>query len=62
MLFGEASIASLPLLNMLPSAAAMPDAMLSIGSDLRWLRNAARNPLQAQSHCLCSAESLLGPD
>lgn len=63
MLFGEASLASLPLLNLLlPSAAVMPDAMLSIGSDMRWLRNAARSPLAAQSHCLCSAESLFGPD
>ena len=63
MLFGEASLASLPLLNLLlPSAAVMPDAMLSIGSDMRWLRSAARSPLAAQSHCLCSAESLFGPD
>ena len=63
MLFGEASLASLPLLSLLsPGAAVVPDAVQSIGSDLRWLRNAARSPLAAQSHCLCSAESLFGPD
>ena len=63
MLFGEASLSSLPLLNLLlPGAAVVPDAMQSIGSDMRWLRDAAKNPLAVQSHCLCSAENLLGPD
>jgi protease-4 len=63
MLFGEASLSSLPLLNLLlPGAAVVPDAMQSIGSDMRWLRDAAQNPLAVQSHCLCSAENLLGPD
>jgi protease-4 len=63
MLFGEVALSSLPLLNLLaPGAAVVPDAVLSIGSDLHWLRHAARHPLAAQTHCLCSADSLLGPD
>jgi len=63
MLFGEASLSSLPLLGLLqPYAGVVPEAMRSIGSDMRWLRNAARNPLAVQSHCLCSAEGPLGPD
>ena len=62
-LFGEASLSSLPLLDrLLPEAAVLHDLAQSIGPDARWLRNAARNPLAAQSHCLCSAESLLGTD
>ena len=62
-LFGEASLSSAALLGLLrPEAALMPDAMQSVGSDLRWLRDAARNPLAVQAHCLCAAESLLGPD
>ena len=63
MLFGEAALSSLPLLSLLaPGAAVVPDAVQSIGSDLHWLRHAARHPLAAQTHCLCSADSLLGPD
>jgi protease-4 len=63
MLFGEVALSSLPLLNLLaPGAAVVPDAVLSIGSDLHWLRHAARHPLAVQTHCLCSADSLLGPD
>ena len=63
MLFGEAALSSLPLLSLLaPGAAVVPDAVQSIGSDLHWLRHAARHPLAAQTHCLCSADSLLGSD
>ena len=62
-LFGEASLSSLPMLDrLLPEAAVLPGAVQSMASDMRWLRSAARNPLAAQSHCLCSAESLLGTD
>jgi len=62
-LFGEASLPSLPMLDrLLPEAAVLPGAVQSMASDMRWLRSAARNPLAAQSHCLCSAESLLGTD
>jgi protease-4 len=63
MLFGEASLSSLPLLELLlPGVSIVPDAVQSIGSDMRWLREAARKPLDVQSHCLCSADSLLGAD
>jgi protease-4 len=62
MLFGEASLPALPLLGLLPDAGPLAEAMQSIGADIRWLREAARDPLAAQSHCLCSAERLLGPD
>lgn len=63
LLFGEASVSLPPLLSLLlPDAGIVPDAVQSIGADMRWLRNAARDPLAAQSHCLCSADSLLGPD
>ena len=62
-LFGEASLSSLPLLDrLLPEAAVLHDLAQSIGPDAHWLRSAARNPLAAQSHCLCSADSLLGTD
>lgn len=62
-LFGEASISSLPLLGMLlREEGAAADALRSIGSEMRWLRNAARHPLASQSHCLCSAEDLFGAD
>jgi len=62
-LFGEASLSSLPMLDrLLPEAAVLPGAVQSMASDMRWLRSAARNPLAAQSHCLCSAENLLGTD
>jgi protease-4 len=62
-LFGEASLSSLPMLDrLLPEAGLLPAAVQSMGSDLRWLSSAARNPLVAQSHCLCSAESPLGTD
>jgi protease-4 len=61
-LFGEASLASPSLLGLLPRAGVVAETMQSVGDDLRWLREAARHPLVAQSHCLCSAESLLGPD
>jgi protease-4 len=63
LLFGEASLPSLPLLGLLrPDDVVGSDALRSIGSDLHWLRSAARNPLAAQSHCLCSADGLLGTD
>jgi hypothetical protein len=57
------SLSSLPLFaSLLPVSGVLPEAAQSIGADMRWLRNAARDPLALQSHCLCSAESLLGPD
>lgn len=63
MLLGEASAAALPLFEGLRrDAVVVPDAVQSIGREMRWLRNAARDPLAAQSHCLCSADGLLGPD
>ena len=63
LLFGEASLAPLPWLSsLLHVAAATPDAVQSIGVDMRWLHNAARTPLTPQSHCLCSPDRLLGPD
>jgi protease-4 len=63
MLLGEVSLVSLPMLDLLQAGAGVaPDAAQAIGSDLRWLRNAARSPLAPQSHCLCSAESLWGTD
>lgn len=63
MLLGEVSLSSLPLFaSLLPASAVVPEAAQSIGADMRWLRNAARDPLTLQSHCLCSAENLLGAD
>jgi len=63
MLLGEVSLSSLPLFaSLLPVSGVLTEAAQSIGADMRWLRNAARDPLALQSHCLCSAESLLGPD
>jgi len=63
MLLGEVSLSSLPLFaSLLPVSGVLPEAAQSIGADMRWLRNAARDPLALQSHCLCSAENLLGPD
>ena len=63
MLLGEASLSALPLLGPLaPAAGVVPDALQSLGADLRWLRSAAADPLAAHSHCLCSADALLGPD
>ena len=63
MLFGEVSLPSLALLGLLPPDDVFGvEALRSIGSDMRWLRSAARNPLAAQLHCLCSADSLLGAD
>ena len=63
MLLGEASLASLPgISSLLPGAVFLPEAMRSVGADLRWLHNAARDPLRLQAHCLCSAETLLGSD
>jgi protease-4 len=62
-LFGEASLAALPWLSsLLRFAGTTPDAVQSIGVDMRWLRNASRTPLAPQSHCLCSPDSLLGQD
>ncbi len=62
-LLGEASLAPLPWLSsLLQFAGATPEAVRSIGIDMRWLRNAAQTPLKPQSHCLCSPDSLLGPD
>jgi protease-4 len=63
MLLGEVSLSSLPLFaSLLPVSGVLPEAGQSIGADMRWLRNAARDPLALQSHCLCLAERLLGPD
>jgi len=63
MIFGESALISSPALRgLFPAADVMPEALESIGADLRWLRTAARDPLALQSHCLCSAEGLLGPD
>jgi protease-4 len=63
MLFGEASMASMPLLGaLLNGNGVLPEAMQAIAADVRWLRNAARDPLALQSHCLCSAERLFGTD
>jgi protease-4 len=63
MLFGSAPSSSLPLLDrLLPQAAGLPEAARALGADLDWLRSATRDPLAAQSHCLCSADALLGPD
>lgn len=63
MLLGEASLGSLPLLGrLLADLRGVPDAIQSIGADVRWLKDAARTPLSAQSHCLCSAESPFGAD
>jgi len=62
-LFGEASLAPLPWLSsLLQFGGATPDAVRSIGIDMRWLRNAVQTPLTPQSHCLCSPDTLLGPD
>ena len=63
MLLGEVSLSSLPqFASLLPVSGVLPEAAQSIGADMRWLRNAARDPLALQAHCLCSAERLLGPD
>lgn len=63
-LFGHVDAAKrLPLLRwLLPEAGSLPAAALSVGDDLRWLRNVAADPLAVQTHCLCSAERLFGAD
>jgi protease-4 len=63
-LFGHAGITrAAPLLQwLLPAAEVVPDALQTVRAELRWLINAARDPLAPQLHCLCSVESLLGPD
>jgi protease-4 len=63
MLYGESARAALPALaSLLPAAGIAPDEAQAIGADLLWLRNASRDRLAPQAHCLCSAERLLGPD
>ncbi len=51
-----------PLRALVPAAEIVPGAVRGIGGDLRWLRNAVRDPFTVQSHCLCSAKDLLGAD
>jgi protease-4 len=63
MLFGEAAYDALSALSLFaPGAMVAPEAMHSIAAELRWLREALRDPLAMQSHCLCSPERLLGAD
>lgn len=63
LLFGEASLTTMLGFDaLLTNGGLVPPAVQSIGADLRWLRGAARDPLALQSHCLCSAERLLGTD
>jgi protease-4 len=62
-LLGEMSFATAPwLATWLSSAATLPEAARSAAGDLRWLRNAARDPFAVHAHCLCSPDRLLGPD
>jgi protease-4 len=62
-LFGEASLATrLGLDGRLAGAGIVPPALHAVAAELRWLREAARDPLALQSHCLCSAERLLATD
>jgi protease-4 len=63
MLFGESARNALSSLALFASGASVaPEALQSISSDLLWLRQALRDPLALQSHCLCSPEGLLGAD
>jgi len=63
MLLGEVSVSAVPLLDLLRlHGGVVPEALQSIGSDMHWLRDATREPLSVQSHCLCSADALLGAD
>lgn len=63
MLLGEVAVSSVPLLDLLRlHGGVAPEVLQSIGSDMHWLRDATREPLSVQSHCLCSADALLGAD
>lgn len=63
MLFGEAAHGAIPWLSLFaPGAMVAPEAMRSVAAELRWLREALRDPLALQAHCLCSPEKLLGAD
>lgn len=45
-----------------PIAAFLPESIQSMKRELWWLRNAAREPLTQQLHCLCSADDALRTD
>jgi protease-4 len=45
-----------------PVAAALPEAIRSMKRELWWLRNAVREPLTQQLHCLCSADDAFRTD
>jgi protease-4 len=64
LLLGQSGVAFVtPLLqSLLPAPELLPAALRSMRSDLSWLRNAARDPLSLQAHCLCSAERVFGTD
>jgi protease-4 len=63
LLFGEAALSAWPSLQALvPAPLPVPDAVRTVGAELRWLREAARDPLAVQAHCLCAAERVLGVD
>jgi protease-4 len=62
LLFGEAALRSSIAAALAGNADVLPQAVQSIGAELRWLGAAARDPLALQSHCLCAAERLLGTD
>ena len=61
LLLGEIALAFAPALDALRAGFVAPGAQ-SIGDELRWLREAARDPLAVQAHCLCRAEGVLGAD
>ncbi len=58
----ESATLSTALSALLPVADVVPDVLRSIRGDMRWLREAVRDPLSPQAHCLCSADRLLGTD
>lgn len=62
MLLGEASASLIQAFRPPFAVEVLPETLRSIGSDLGWLRSAARDPLSLQSHCLCAAERILGAD
>lgn len=61
-LLGDSLAAGWSALRSPLSLADTLPAVRSIRGDLRWLRSAAGDPLALQSHCLCSASGVLGPD
>jgi protease-4 len=63
MLFGETAYGAISAVALLaPGATVVPAAMHSFATELRWLRQALRDPLALHSHCLCSPDWLLGAD